>query len=45
MCSMTEMEEVSVIISYLEKAIEIAPESEDVPAIKRVIAALSSQAE
>ena len=44
MCSMTELEETSVVISYLEKAIQVAPESEDVPAIQRVITALTNQA-
>lgn len=43
MTSMTGFEDVSAVISYLEKAIEFAPESDDVPAIKRVIAAISQQ--
>lgn len=41
--SMVELDEVPVIIGYLEKSIEIAPDSEQVPALKRVIAALSAQ--
>lgn len=45
MCSMTELEEIPVIISYLERAIHAAPESDDVPAIRRVIAALTTQAQ
>ena len=32
-----------VVISYLEKSIKVAPESEKVPAIRRVIEALSAQ--
>ena len=45
MCSMTELEDLSVVLNYLEKAIRVAPESEDVPAIKRVIAALTNQSQ
>ena len=41
--SMVELDDVSVIIGYLEKSIEIAPDSEQVPALKRIIAALSAQ--
>ena len=41
--SMLELDEVPVIIGYLEKSIAIAPDSEQVPALKRVIAALSAQ--
>lgn len=43
MSSMSELEEIPVVISYLEKSIQYAPDSEDVPAIKRVIAALQEQ--
>ena len=43
MSSMAELEEIPVVISYLEKSIQYAPDSEDVPAIKRVIAALQEQ--
>ena len=43
MCSMAELEEIPVIISYLEKSIQYAPESDDVPAIQRVIQALQAQ--
>ena len=43
MSAMTELDETSVIIGYLEKAIQVAPESENVPAIQRVIAALTEQ--
>ena len=32
------------LISEIEKAIQVAPESEDVPAIQRVITALTNQA-
>ncbi len=43
MSSMAELEEIPVVISYLEKSIQYAPDSEDVPAIQRVIAALQEQ--
>ena len=43
MSSMAELEEIPVVISYLEKSIQYAPDSDDVPAIKRVIAALQEQ--
>ena len=43
MSSMSELEEIPVVISYLEKSIQYAPDSDDVPAIKRVIAALQEQ--
>ena len=43
MCSSAGLEDNSVVISYLEKAIQLAPESEDVPRIHRVIDALSAQ--
>lgn len=43
MCSRSGLEEKSVVINYLEKAIELAPESEAVPAIQRVITALNTQ--
>ena len=33
----------AVVISYLEKSIQVAPDSEKVPAIRRVIEALSAQ--
>ncbi len=39
-CSKAGLEDNSVVISYLEKAIAVAPESEKVPAIKRVIESL-----
>ena len=45
MCSASGAEEPSVVIGYLERAIKIAPESSDVPAIRRVIQALSAKAE
>lgn len=45
MASKTELDPIPVVIGYLEKSIEIAPESEQVPAIRRVIAALQAQAE
>ena len=37
LCSKYELEEAPVIISYLEKSIAAAPQSDEVPAIKRVI--------
>lgn len=43
MCSMAELEEIPVIINYLEKSIQLAPDSDDVPAIQRVIQALKAQ--
>ncbi len=45
LCSMTGLEELPVIIGYLNKAISIDPDSEEVPAIKRVIEALSSKSD
>ena len=42
LCSMTEIEDLSVVIGYLNKAIAIDPDGEEVPAIKRVIEALSA---
>lgn len=44
-CSRFGIEENSVIINYLEKAILLSPESDDVSAIQRVIAALNKQAQ
>lgn len=44
MSSKTELDSIPVVIEYLNKAIAFAPESEQVPAIKRVIAALEAQA-
>lgn len=43
MSSKAEIDDVSVVIGYLEKSIAIAPDSDQVPALKRVIAALSAQ--
>ena len=43
MSSMSELDELDVVIGYLEKSISLAPDSEDVPAIQRVIAALQAQ--
>ena len=43
MCSMSGIEDDSVVIQYLEKAIQLAPESEDAPRIRRVITAISSK--
>ena len=45
MASKRELDPIPVVIGYLEKAIQIAPESSQVPAINRVIAALQAQAE
>ncbi len=45
MASKTELDPIPVVIGYLEKSISLAPESEKVPAIRRVIAALEAQAE
>ena len=45
MLSVSELEEPSVVINYLERAIAVAPDSDEVPAINRIIQALSSQAE
>ena len=42
-CSMTGFKDDAVVIEYLEKAIQIAPESDDAPRIRRVIAAISSK--
>ena len=42
LCSMTELEDLSVVIGYLNKAISIYPESEEVPAIQHVIEALTA---
>lgn len=41
MSAMSGLEENSVVIGYLERAIKLAPESSDVPGIRRVIQALS----
>ena len=41
--AVSELEENSVVIEYLQKAIDIAPDSDEVPAIKRVMDALSAQ--
>ena len=43
MSSKAGLDDVSVVIGYLEKSIAIAPDSDQVPALRRVIAALSSQ--
>ena len=45
MSSMAELDELDVVLGYLEKSISLAPESEDVPAIQRVIEALKAQAQ
>lgn len=44
MAAKTELDPIPVVIGYLEKSISLAPESEQVPAIRRVIAALEAQA-
>ena len=44
MASKTELDPIPVVIGYLEKSIEIAPDTDQVPAIRRVIAALETQA-
>lgn len=41
MCSVSGLEEPSVIVGYLERAVKLAPESDDAAAIRRVIQALS----
>ena len=41
MCSVSGIEEPSIIVDYLERAVKLAPESDDAPAIRRVIQALS----
>ena len=43
MAAKTEIDSIPVVIGYLEKSIELAPESEQIPAIRRVIAALEAQ--
>ncbi len=45
LCSMTGLEELPAILGYLNKAISIDPDSEEVPAIKRVIEVLSANSE
>lgn len=45
MLSVSELEDASVVINYLERAIAVAPDSDEVPAINRIIQALSSQTE
>ncbi len=44
MLSMSELEPNTVVIDYLERSIQIAPDSEQVPSIRRVIEALSAEA-
>lgn len=41
--AVSELEENSVVIEYLQRAIDLAPDSEEVPAIKRVMDALAAQ--
>ena len=43
LASVSNLEENTVVLEYLQKAIDIAPESDEVPAIKRVMEALSAQ--